>query len=191
MTLISLGIVGWRGAIEYPAYAWHIVSWPGHGQTPLGMLPNLLGLATGWPGLEHAGWPLRGLVLAGSIALVFAVGRMKPCATDARFRRLDFAVAVITSVLVGYNTNAHDLTLLVLPMALVADYLATGARTSGKMTLLLPVIPLLISPLWIVLWMGWERINLMAIFLLWWIYAIRQEILRPKADRSETVTRPA
>ena len=44
--------------------------------------------------------------------------------------------------------------------------------------LILPVVPLLVSPLWFLLWRQWERMNLMAIFLLWWLYAIGRETLR-------------
>jgi hypothetical protein len=102
---------------------------------------------------------------------------------DHRFFNLSFACAVITSVLVSYNANAHDLSLLVLPLALIVDYCAPewhGWWRSAKSALVLPVLPLLISPLWILLWMKWNRINLMVVFLLWWVYAIRREILQSR-----------
>jgi hypothetical protein len=46
--------------------------------------------------------------------------------------------------------------------------------------LLLPVLPLLISPLWLVLWILKGDVNLMAIPLLWWVWEIGKEL---SADR--------
>jgi hypothetical protein len=44
--------------------------------------------------------------------------------------------------------------------------------------LLLPLIPLLISPFWFLIGMYWQNFNLIAIFLLWWLFALRNELLR-------------
>jgi hypothetical protein len=44
--------------------------------------------------------------------------------------------------------------------------------------LLLPIVPLLISPFWFLLGMYWQNFNLIAIFLLWWLIALRTELLR-------------
>jgi hypothetical protein len=184
--LLSLGIVGWHGAMQYPGYAWRVVSVPGHGQTPFGVMPNLMGFATGWPVLEGLGWPLRGAVLVGSAILMIVVARMRNLtrhitpdpSNDRRFRRLSFACAVITSLLVSYIANAHDLCLLVLPLALLADHCAAQwpERRAVK-ALLIPVAPLLVSPLWIFLWMRWSKLNLIAVLLLWWIFGMRRELL--------------
>jgi len=188
--LLSLGIVGWHGALRYPAYAWHIVSVPGHGQTPVGLMSNLVGLATGWPLPETLVWPLRVVALTGSAVLLIVVVRMRSLARDVRFFRLSFACAVITATLVSYLTNTHDLCLLVLPLALLADYVAIHwSERQAIRALLIPVVPLLISPLWIFLWMGWGKLNLVAILLLWWIYAMRRELLRLSNDETNTAAR--
>ena len=179
VALLSLEIVGWHEALQYPAFAWSVVSVPGHGQTPLGLTVNLLGLITGWPFLGGMGW-LRWIVLAGSVGLLVYVARMRNLADDRRLFHLCFSCAVIASVLEGYNTNAHDLSLLILPLALLADHVAAKVPrwSSETMRIVVPVVPLLISPLWFFLWMRWEHTNLMAAFLLWWLYAIRGEVLR-------------
>jgi hypothetical protein len=44
--------------------------------------------------------------------------------------------------------------------------------------LLIPSLPLLISPLWIVLWLENSNINLMAIPLLWSVWQISKEAAR-------------
>jgi hypothetical protein len=198
--LLSLGIVGWHGALQYPAYAWRVVSVPGHGQTPIALMPNLLGFATGWPYLENLGWPWRSVVLVAAAGLLIVVARMRGLALpndrtrnltgEQQFFRLSFACAVITAVLVSYLTNAHDLCLLVLPLALLADHCA--ARWSERKAisaLLIPVVPLLLSPLWIFFWMRWGKLNLAVIPLLWWIYAMRRELLRLRNNETDNAAR--
>ncbi|HYM77286.1 MAG TPA: glycosyltransferase family 87 protein [Candidatus Dormibacteraeota bacterium] len=180
VVLISLGLVGWRGALAYPAYAWQIVSEPRLGGIPARQLPNLLGLLGGWRFSGKVGWPVELAVMAGSAALLVISARMRDFANDQRYFRLCFAGAVIVALLVGYSTNSYDLSLLVLPLAVAADHCLAGSseEAATKVSLIVPAIPLLISPIWFFLWMRWESLNLMAIFLLWWAYAIRNEILR-------------
>jgi len=194
--LLSLTVVGWRAASHYPAYTWHWVSIPGFGKMPPSLMPNLLGLVTGWPLPERSGWPLQLGVLAGSAVLLIAIARMRNRGKDrnrAKSRNLDndrsvlnlgFACAVIAAVLVGYNTGAYDLSLLILPIALIADHClgVLSELPRARTRLVLPCVPLLMSPLWFLLWRRWERINLMAIFLLWWLYAIRREIERIRGN---------
>jgi len=194
--VISITIVGWRTALRYPAYTWHWASIPGFGKMPPSLMPNLLGLVTGWPLPEHVRWPLQWGVLAGSAVLLIAVACMRNLGDDRRLPQdrklendrsvlnLSFACAVIAAVLVGYNTGAYDLSLLVLPLALIVDHcLGVSAELPWvRARLVLPCLPLLISPLWFLLWRRWERINLMAIFLLWWLFAIRREIERIRGN---------
>ena len=177
--LLSFAIVGWHAALQYPAYTLHWASTPLFGRMPPSLMPNLLGLVTGWPIAQGARWPLQLGVLAVSALLLIVVARMRNRANDRNLLALAFACAVITAVLVGYNTGSYDLSLLVLPIALLADYCLGGFEgLPGATTrLVLPAVPLLLSPLWFLLWRRWERMNLMAIFLLWWLYAIRRETL--------------
>jgi len=182
--LLSLWIVGWQGALRYPAYAWSVVSTSGHGQTPLGLMPNLVGLLTGWPFLTWLGGTLRWVAVAISVGLLVVVAVMRHWANDRELFKPCFSCAVIVAILVAYNTNVHDLCLLILPLALVADTLAqTGAqRSMFRARLLLPIVPLLLSPLWFLLWMKLGRTNILAIFLLWWLCVIRGESVRRKAS---------
>ena len=133
--------------------------------------------------LAGLGGALRWVAVASSVGLIVVVACMRHLANDRGLFKLCYACAVIVAILVAYNTNVHDLCLLILPLALVADAFAqAGARKSFlKARLLLPVAPLLLSPLWFLLWMKWGRTNLVAIFLLWWLYVIRGEIVRRKA----------
>ena len=187
--IASVAVVGWQGTLRYPIYAWHVISQPGFGRIPARQLPNLLGLVMGWPFAENGGWVLQLLVLLCSAGLLIATVRLAPSRLvwwkmqDEDSLKLGFACAVIAALLVAYSTGTYDLSLLVLPLAIVADYCLREfpGRGPRKLALLVPIAPLLLSPLWFLVWMRWQRTNLMAIFLLFWTCAIRKEILRRRA----------
>jgi hypothetical protein len=174
LVLISAVMVGWGNMLRYPGYLWLWASVPGSGRTPPSLLPSLLGLVTGWPRLDHIHW-LVAIVLIVSASLVIVVARMKNLAQEPRFFDLCFACAILASVLVGYNTSTYDLALLVLPFAVM---LREGLTEPVRARLLLPLVPLLISPFWFLIGMYWQNFNLIAIFLLWWLFALRNELLR-------------
>jgi len=178
--LLSIALVGWQGTWQYPHYVWGVISQPGFGRIPFRQLPNLLGLLAGWPYLETIGRPLHLLVLGCSAGLLILIARLRGSFDRGGPRKLGLAAAIAAALLVGYSTNTYDLSLLVLSLALVAEYcwLDLGSQPSRQLRLIVPVIPLLISPLWFFLWMRWARMNLIALFLLWWLYAIRKEVLQ-------------
>lgn len=180
LALVSVAIVGWEGALRYPLYAWSVVSNPGFGGAPLRQLPSLQGLLGGWPLWNRAGW--RGqlsLWLCSAVPLIILAALTKDF-QQPELRRLSFAYALVTALLVAYSTSTYDLSLLLVPLALVWDHCVRQLRGNLAATraLLIPAIPLLFSPLWFFLWLQWARTNLMAVFLLWWLFAIRGEIKR-------------
>jgi hypothetical protein len=181
--LISSALVGWKGALQYPAYAWNVVSHPAFGGIPPGQLPSLYGLLAGWPFSRHAGLVVHVVVAAGSLALVMMLAGLRKCAQKRGSFRLCFAAAVMVALLVGYSTNSYDLSLLVLPLAVIVNRLLESPLE--RKTLLAPAIPLFISPLWFLLWMRWQRINLMALFLLWWLFALIAEVRRLRDQREQ------
>ena len=174
LLLVSAAMVGWGSMLRYPAYLWLWASVPGSGRTPPSLFTSLLGLVTGWPRLDRIHW-LVALVLIVSAALVTLVARLKNLAQEARFFDLCFTCAVLASVLVGYNTSTYDLALLVVPLAVMLREEITGPMPAG---LLLPILPLLISPFWFLIGMHWQNFNVIAMLLLWWLFATRHELLR-------------
>jgi len=181
--LISLGLVGWKGTLQYPAYAWTVVSQPAFGGIPPRQLPSLYGLLAGWPFSQEAGSAMHVVVAVVSAALLLAVAGLRKHAHEKGFSRLCFAAALIVGLLAGYSTNSYDLSLLVLPLAVIVNW-RLESPPEGK-SLLAPAIPLFISPLWFFLWMRWQRINLMALFLLWWLFALIAEVRRLRRLREE------
>ena len=177
--LASVVVVGWHGAMRYPAFVWQVVSEPRFGGLPFQRMPDLLGLIAGWPLTGKTGWPLQIAVIAASLALLTIAVRLRPAAAAGEDLRLCFSCAVIASVLLGYCTNTYDLALLILPLGLVVDYWLTTPRHDmwSRAMAIFPAAVICLSPVWFFLWMRWEKINLMGFLLLWWFFAVRNEVL--------------
>lgn len=188
LTLLSAGITGWHTLIEYPRYLWQWRSLPGFGRTPASLLPSLFGLVTGWKNLARIHAFLELLVLVLSAGLVVLAARMKNLARDPGLLNLSFACAIVVSLLVGYNTSTYDLSLLAVPVAVVAGEAAERFDTRASRSLLVPVVPLLISPLWFAIGMYWHHFNLIAIVLLAWLFGMRKELSR--RAQNEGVAQP-
>jgi hypothetical protein len=186
--LISLGLVGWKGLLEYPAYAWRVVSQPAFGGIPPGQLPSLFGLLAGWPFAQKIASVVPVVVAAGSAALLMIVAALRKCARDKMLFRLCFAGAVMTALLVGLSTNSYDLSLLVVPLAVIVN--CRLERPLDGKPLIAPAVPLLISPLWFLLWMRWQRINLMAVFLSGWLFVLIAEVRRLRRLKEQPLPRP-
>lgn len=175
--LVSVAMVGWTAIIGYPAYLWAWSSIPGFGRTPGSLLPSVMGLVTGWPGISRAQWLLRGGVLIASAGLLIVVAGMRRAARDPELFPLSFSCAILFSALVGYNTSAYDLALLVLPILVLGRSRAGESPHQWLRGATLPVLPLLLSPFWFVIGMYWHKFNLVAVLLLWWLFATRKEVL--------------
>jgi len=178
LALVSVMLVGWDGMVRYPAYVLNIAKASSLGDVSPAFMPNLRGLVEGWPYNFAPGVGMSVVTVALSILIFFAAWRLG--ARQQLSLDLHFSLAIIVTVLVGWHTNAHDLSLLLLPLILVADYCMSlpGMTSSRRLALIAPVLPILISPLWIVLWLGIGKVNLMTLALLWWAWAIGKEISR-------------
>lgn len=182
-TLISLALVGWHEALQYPGFTWRVLSQPQFGRIPFRQLPNLLGLIAGWPSKEYTGWFLPAVVLVCSIVLLAVAVRLGRFAVNRSLARMAFAFALTSALFVGYSTNTYDLCLLTLPIALAIDHSLHESTEppAQRIALILPILPVLLSSVWFYLWQRWVHTNVIAIFILWWLYAMRKEILRMRA----------
>jgi hypothetical protein len=186
LVLISVGLVGWQGLLRYPSFVLQIANAPSLGGVPPDFLPNLHGLVMGWP-FHLAGAAGTAVIVLSSAGLfAFAAARGRKVA-DIANGPLHFLLAIAVSDLIGWQTNVHDFSLLLLPLVLIADYcLHTPPRQAGsRFALLYPALPILISPLWLVLWLAAGHMNLMAIPLLWWVWKVGTELpqIRPGWDQ--------
>ena len=186
LAAVSIGITGWRGLLAYPHFVLQIASSPGHGRTEPAFLPNLFGLIAGWDWLGLSPPVALALLSMFSLALVgwtAHVGRRFTADGDWSGA---FVLAILTAVLVSFQANGHDLTILILPFALMLDRcVPCNERTNWNWRLLGPSIPLLVSPFWMWLWFEGRRINVLAVALLGLLFAF--STLRPSSRQALNV----
>ncbi len=179
LVLISAGLTGWQSLLHYPEFVLQIAKAPGLGGVAAGFAPNLRGLALGLlsPFAKSLGTAIG--LLASVVLFLFAALRGRE-ASGPQGLELQFSLAIVVSVLAAWQTNMHDLSLLVLPLILITDYSMRTLTQEPRRRrfLLLPVLPVLISPLWIALWLVGSAVNLMTIPLLWWVWEIGKELSR-------------
>lgn len=182
LALLSLVLVGEKSLLAYPAFATGVVNHQGLGGVPLSLLPNLHGLAMGWP--NPLSGPLGAVLAAIASVALFVFAAIKGRGVDRQKDfQLQFSLAIIVATLIPWQTNSHDLSLLVLAAVLVGDYVFSAIAPGlapARTDLLYPLFPLLISPLWMLLWLAFGKMNLVAIPLLWWAWKIAQELSRPE-----------
>lgn len=174
LILISMLIMDPRPALSYPAYVWHVEQTMAHRMTavPVGM-PNLRGIVDSL--LERAlSKPIRDVLVALiSIALiVFASSKWKGGNLD-----LGVSLAVITTILVGYHAFAYDLSLLLLPMALLANYAQEHTTLDRRsLALFTPFAVLFLTPLHMLLALHSNRYSLMSLALIASVWLIAREL---------------
>lgn len=184
LAAISAAVIGWRGLIQYPAYIWSLEHHRGTTILSPEYTVAFRGLAEQFLARSLALAP-RGvllLVVASSLATVLLVTwKWSTCSHD-RAERLDlfFSIALIVLLLVGYHTLLYDLTLLLLPSALVLNY--TFVHPPGKreyLSLVGPIAVFFFTPLYAIFWsLGWKGSNLMALVLVAWGFALWREVSR-------------
>jgi hypothetical protein len=158
LALISLATVGGEALRAYPHYVMYLErNLPQSAIVPSDM-PNLRGILY----LFMASKPYFGaaLLLSSGIVFLFAAWRLRGNG-NLRLLNLKFSLAVVVTVLVSYHALRHDLSILVLPIFLLADELLDEKRLGGWPSAAAVGAIIFFSPLQLVLSM---RYNLLGIF---------------------------
>jgi hypothetical protein len=177
LAAISVAITGWAGALRYPGFVLHLEEFMERGGIAADM-PNLRGVIEGWP--VTRGFPgVHVITIALSLGLLLWViakgwGRLH----SSRQFDLQFSLAMVAAVLASYHAFPYDLSLLVIPLLLVVNYaLETAAlHRYRNAAFMLPTVLLFLTPLYMLLWLRLDHLNLFATVLLLWIWGIAQEI---------------
>jgi hypothetical protein len=177
LALISIGLVGWQGLLHYPIFVLQIANTPSLGGVPPDFLPNLHGLIMGWP-IHLSGVVGASAVALCSIGLFIFAAKKGGRAFGPGKCGVQFLLAIAVAELIGWQTNIHDNSLLILPLVLITDYCLRRVpqKSGNRFAPLYPALPILISPLWLILWLSIEHMNLMAIPLLWWGWKVGREL---------------
>jgi len=183
LAAISVAIIGWQGALEYPGQVWQLEQDMQRHQTifPLRMA-NIRGLLENF--LPLTSKPVLAIAVAViSLALVVFAASKSNFKTASRSEfDLSFSLCVVVTLLASYHTLPYDLSLLLLPIALTIHYLFNNQKIDSRtrLTLIVPFVVLFFSPLHMFLEMRTSRYNLFALVLLWWCWALFKELGRLK-----------
>jgi hypothetical protein len=175
LVLASVGLVGLEGLLQYPKYVLQVVNTPSLGGVPPQLLPNLHGLSMALPEIFSGVGRIVVAALSSVVLFLFAAWKGRSSGRP-RELELQFSLAIVVSGLIAWQTNSHDLSLLVLPLGFTTVCYLEGTARARRFASLLPLLPLLISPLWMTLWLVIGKVNLMAIPLLWWTFEISKEL---------------
>jgi hypothetical protein len=165
---VSWALVGWEQLSHYPTYAWHVNRLQ-HLQHRMliipSAMPNLRGLLTGWKWSAAARpWPELALLSVSFALLLWAARQWQPASrTDADRWNRGFSIAVIVTFLTGYHGYSQDLSILLVPLLLTADFVWGEVQGAASTTTQLFLGLMFFSPLYLVLTLRWEQQNLFSL----------------------------
>ena len=182
MGAISIGVVGWRGFLDYPAYVWRLEQVMGRGAIVPDDMPNLRGF---FALFFCDGHPLAlAFGAVGSVVLMILAIRLFRSAQQAGNLELGFSVAVLVSILVSYHAFIYDLGLLLLPVWLVFG--TEDGNRGRRWDSVIPVAALFFTPLLMFLWLRLSHLNFLTPLLFLWLWGMAREISRLKGRGRES-----
>jgi hypothetical protein len=154
----SVAVVGWEGVLLYPHYVLHLEDTMARGAIMPSDMPNLRGILYV---LLHGDSYVGLVALASSVGvLLFAAWQ---CRGEANLFNLKFSLAAVATVLVSYHGLGYDLSMLMLPILLLANELVGKGKIRGwpDVLTIAAIAALFFSPLQLVLLMRSNRLALM------------------------------
>jgi hypothetical protein len=162
----SWALVGWKQLVFYPRYIWQIDRTLYTGVIiPEGM-PNLRGLIMGWhePAVLHF-WLQLTVILASAVLVIWGVRQWRTGELfDSDHWNTGFSIAMLVTFLVCYHGYAQDMSILLLPLLLIADRML---RQETAVELKISLFLMFLTPLYLLLILHHRRQNLFALVLLY------------------------
>jgi len=190
MVLLSVAVVGWKEALAYPAYVLHVENRVGTGVIAPENMPNLRGLLYALLPLGTSHVFMLIAVAALSLAMLGVSARLWRSGSNPQLFPLQFSLALIAALLVSYHEYDYELSLALIPVLLIVDYLQTHSTPrSTQWRLLTPAFVLFLTPLHMVLLFRWRYACFLSIVLLLWFWGLAREILRA-SNHSSTHLNP-
>ena len=197
LLLVSAAVVGWSGVMAYPGFVLRLSQSGGEAGIYPRDMPNLRGLVAGL--LHLSGLPATLLIIAVSVALLALVAhcwRVQPeRARPGHQFVLGFSLCLTVAIITGYHLLVHDLSVLILPILLIAELLVSGEIVGpARRILIASVVALFLTPLYAVLEFWLREMNLMgfavALFAAGTTIALTSKP-RPANTESPSVGKPA
>jgi hypothetical protein len=161
---ISLVMVHWSGVLAYPRYLLELN--PALGMVKPQRMPNVRGLMAVLLGDDPVHLGAHWLLL-GVVALGIAIGSKYWRGDDRHSNLMAFSFAIVVTLLTSYYANIYDLTLLLLPLLLLArTFLRSEFRGWPRTVFLSAAVLFLLTPCLWVLALRMDQFGLMALVLL-------------------------
>jgi hypothetical protein len=184
---ISIATVGWSEAIRFPAAVMQMEREGGGAPEPADM-PNVRGVAAmlrGATGNSAGSRASDAMVLAVSIALLVWVStkwRERPPGAEWD---LGFALSVVATVLASYHGYVYDLSLLALPILLVAEHAKNETDQPASWMIWVPMSLLMFTPLYLLMRLRWHAASFVVLLMVVWMVGILRELKRIQRLASE------
>lgn len=171
----SAALVGWKTTLLYPAYVLRVENrWVGPATSR--DMPNLRGLIeTALTGIVEPRIFVSIIVVLSLALLWFCASRFDWNSHDPRFD-LSFSLALVAAVLASYHAYSHDLSILLIPVLLVANHCRARWVTARVWAMVAPMSVLFLTPLCVFLLFRMKLACLLAIPVLIWFWGIAREI---------------
>jgi hypothetical protein len=150
LALVSFGIVGREGIVAYPHYVLHLEDTMARGAILPSDMPNLRGVLY----LLLDGDSYRSAVaLASSGGVILLAAWQLGTSVDQRCFDLKFSLAAVVTILVSYHAMEYDLSMLMLPILLLANLLLGKSKFVSwpEVLIIAGVAVLFCSPIQLVL----------------------------------------
>jgi len=193
LLLLSAAVVGWSGVMAYPGFVLRLSrSGAQAGIYPRDM-PNLRGLVDGTlhlaGPLHPAGLPVTLLIIVLSIVLVALAAHWWRVQPGPQFM-LGFSLCLTVTSITSYHLLGHDLSVLMLPILLLAELLVSGEIVGPARRILFASIAVLFfTPLYAVLQFSLREMNLMVFAVA--LFAAGTAIALTSKTGSASVGKPA
>ncbi len=166
LLLISAAVVGWSGVLAYPGFVLRLNRAGAQAGIDPRDMPNLRGLVAG--SLRFEGLPAALLIITLSIALAALAAHWWRAQTEPADPRhqfvLGFSLCLTVTIIASYHLFVHDLSLLILPLLLLAELLVSGEIAGPARPLLIASLTaLFLTPLYAMLQFSLREMNLMVI----------------------------
>lgn len=172
---LSAWVVGWRGLLHYPGYIWWLEQHRSQAILTPSDTTNLRGLVDTLLGKWFPAYvQLAAVILLSAGMLYFAIRCWRSAEPRSEQWNLAFSATLVATVLVSYHSFIHDLSTLLLPVAVSVSVLLRRPLlpTRFQWGLIIPVIALFCTPLYLFFWFRLGHPNLMANFLILWFLAL-------------------
>jgi len=187
LLLVSAAVVGWNGVMAYPRFVLRLNRSAAQAGIYPRDMPNLRGLVAG--SLHVTGVPAILLIITLSFALVALVVRWWHVRPGDKFE-LGFSLCLAVTLIISYHLLVHDLSVLMLPILLLAERLVAGQIVGpARRILLASLAALFLTPVYAVLQFWLREMNLMVTVVA--MFAAGIAIALTSKRESASVDKPA